>query len=139
MAEDVRMNSIIWGYILHIRPYTTQKDIKGLRWINDWDLFIEFIDGEKYIYDTYSKFFKAITYDRYTITEEQFRNEFRDKLNSIMKRKNIDQESLANKIGSSQQMISRYCTGNAMPSQYVIHKIAIALDCNDSDLLYQEY
>lgn len=139
MGENACTNSLIWGYILHIRPYATQKDIRSLRWINEWDLFIEFTDGEKYVYDTYSKFFKVITYNRYTITEEQFRNEFRDKLNSMMQRKGIDQEMLAANIGTSQQMISRYCTGNAMPSNYIIHKIAIALNCDDIDLIYQDY
>lgn len=133
------IDSLTWGYILHVRPSATKNDIKGLRWLNQWDLLIEFMDGEKCLYDTFTKYFRFITYNRYTITEDQFRNEFKTKLNSMMQRTNFSQEMLAESIGSSQQMISRYCTGDAMPSQFTIHKIALALKCKDTDLIYQEY
>lgn len=133
------MDSKIWGYVLHIKPFTKQEDILRIKWINEWDLFIEFIGNEKYIYDTYSNSFRWIPYDRYTITEEQWKNEFKEKLNNIMIRTGVNQEMLAKRLNSSQPMISRYCKGTAMPSQYMIHKIALALNCEDEDLLYQDY
>lgn len=95
--------------------------------------------GDKFIYDTYTDYFREITYDRFSITEEQWKNEFKERLKSMMERKQINQEGLAIALGSSQQMISRYCTGSAMPSNYMIHKIAIALGCRDEDLIYHEY
>lgn len=133
------MDSRIWGYILHIKPFARQEDILRIKWINEWDLFIEFANGEKYIYDSYTNYFRWICYDKYTITEEQWRNEFKEKLNNIMTRTGVTQEMLAVRLNSSQPMISRYCSGSAMPSQYMIHKIALALNCNDEDLIYQDY
>lgn len=133
------IDSLTWGCILHIKPFISREQIKRWRWINEWDLFIEFTNGEKYIYDNYTKYFRYITYDRTTINEKQFRLEFRDRLNSMMQRKGITQEMLAEFIGTSQQMISRYCRGDAMPSQFIIHKMALLLECEDYELLYQEY
>lgn len=133
------MDSMVWGYILHIKPYARKDDIKRCMWLNSYDLFVEFINGEKYIYDTYLNMFRWISYDRYTITEEQWKNEFKEKLNNIMMRTGVTQEILAERLNTTQPMVSRYCSGNAMPGQYMIHKIALALDCNDEDLIYKDY
>lgn len=133
------MDSRIWGYILHIKPFARQEDILRIKWINEWDLFIEFTNGEKYIYDSYTNYFRWICYDKYTITEEQWKNEFKEKLNNIMTRTGVTQEMLAVRLNCSQPVISRYCSGSVMPGQYMIHKIALALNCNDEDLIYQDY
>lgn len=138
-SKNNEIDMLTWGCILHIKPFASQEEIRRLRWINEYDLFVEFINGEKYIYDNYTKYFRFINYTRDTITEEQFRFEFRDRLNSMMQRKNITQEMLAEFIGTSQPMISRYCRGDAMPSQFIIHKMALLLNCQDHELLYQEY
>lgn len=135
----MQIDSRTMGYVLHIRPFATKDDIVRLEWINEWDLLIQFTDGEKYIYDTFTNYFKWIYYDKNSITEEQWKNEFKDKLISQIGRKYISQDILAERVGTSQQMISRYCTGSAMPSPYMIQKLADAIGCDYYDLIYREY
>ena len=50
-----------------------------------------------------------------------------------MNRKWVTQEELARRINSSQQMVSRYLTGQSIPSALTLKKIADALDCNVND------
>ena len=99
------MDSRIWGYILHIKPFARQEDILRIKWINEWDLFIEFANGEKYIYDSYTNYFRWICYDKYTITEEQWRNEFKEKLNNIMTRTGVTQEMLAVRLKDRKSVV----------------------------------
>jgi transcriptional regulator with XRE-family HTH domain len=65
--------------------------------------------------------------------DSQMRLNFRRRLQTIMNRKWVTQEELAQRINSSQQMISRYLTGQSIPSALTIKKIADALDCNVND------
>lgn len=120
------MDSTIWNYILRMNPFARQEDIIKCLWINPYDLFVQFRDGKKYIYDSYTNYWRYYTYDSRTITEQQWQKEFEIRLNNIMSRTRITQEMLAESLGSTQPMISRYCTGSAMPSPYMIHKIALA-------------
>lgn len=133
------MDSTVWSYILRMNPFTKQDDIIKCLWINSYDLFVEFKDGKKFIYDTYTNYFRFYYYDSKTITEQEWKNEFKIKLNKILERTHTTQKMLADKLGITQQMISKYCRGEIMPSQYTIHKIALVLDCKDEDLLYQDY
>lgn len=133
------MDSRIWGFILHVDPFAKQDDIVCVKWINADDLFIKFVDGRKFIYDTSTGYFRCYEYDRHSITEQQWKNEFKVRLNDMMRRTRINQEELADRLGTTQPMVSRYCTGSAMPSPYMIHKIALILGCQDEDLLFQDY
>ena len=50
-----------------------------------------------------------------------------------MNRKWVTQEELARRINSTQPMVSRYLTGQSIPSALTLKKIADALDCNVND------
>ena len=63
---------------------------------------------------------------------------FSKNLKQIMKEDNIKQEDLANEIGISRTMISRYVTGECLPSLYTTVKIADALFCTVDDLLEEK-
>ena len=55
-----------------------------------------------------------------------------------MKHRQITQEELAEKVGTSQTMITRYVTGRCVPSVVMLAKIARALRCSVDDLLYKD-
>lgn len=38
------MDSRTWWYILKIKPHACNNDILKCRWINEWDLYIEFVN-----------------------------------------------------------------------------------------------
>lgn len=56
-----------------------------------------------------------------------------------MGRQGIGQEQLADMVGTSQTMISRYVGGGVIPSAIVLRKIAKALDCSMDDFFYKDY
>lgn len=135
----MELDSVIWGCILRMRPDARKKNILKVLWIDEWDLFVMFDDGVKFIYDIATGYFRCYTYTMDTITEEQWKFEFRDKLKTRLEHIFMSQDELAYKIGTSQQMVSRYIKGNAMPGLFMFHKIVDAIGCEDRDLLFQDY
>ena len=62
---------------------------------------------------------------------------FSKNLKRMMKEDNIKQEDLANEIGVSREMISRYVTGQSMPTFLTVVKIADFLFCSVDDFLIE--
>lgn len=127
-------------YILRVDPRAKDEDIKEIREINDWDLLISFEDGRKVIYDRFTGYHRNVFYDSVReLTDEQEKQEFARRLRTMMKRKYISQEQLAELVGTSQVMISRYMNGKTLPNVLIIRKIAKVLDCSMDDLFYRNY
>ena len=61
---------------------------------------------------------------------------FSKNLKEMLKESDMKQEELADEIGISQAMISRYITGQSLPGILTLVKIADVLDCLVDDLLY---
>ena len=127
-------------YILRVDPRAKEEDIAEIREINDWDLLISFKDGRKVIYDRFTKYHRNVFYDSvHELTDEQEKQEFARRLRIMMKRKYISQEQLAELVGTSQIMISRYMNGKTLPNVLIIRKIVKVLDCSMDDLFYRNY
>lgn len=126
-------------YVLKCDPFATEHDVEKIVEINDWDLLIVFKDGRQFLYDTFNNYHKNKFYDDVNeITEEQEKREFAYRLRSIMNRKQITQADLAEMIGTTQTMISRYTIGQTIPSVIVLRKIAKALNCSMDDFFYKD-
>lgn len=127
-------------YILKCDPFATQDDVLEVRELNEWDLLIEFKDGRKMIYDRFTNYHKHVFYDNvHELTDAQEKKGFSYRLRTMMKRKWISQEEMAERIGVTQTMISRYINGQALPSVLVVRKIAKVLDCSMDDFFYKDY
>lgn len=133
------MDSFLWNAILHINPFSTKDDIEKCEWVNEYDIFIQFKNGKKYIYDTFYNSSRLYNYTSETITEEEWRREFKIRLNNILVRSNTSQEELAKYLGTNQQTVSRYCTGKMMPNIYTINKIAMFFGIDYKELLFIDY
>lgn len=134
------MSDNLWEYVMKVDPFVTKEDIIKLKELNEWDLLIVFTNGRKVIYDRFNNCYQNIFYkDVNEITEEQEKKEFAYKLRSLMNRKWVTQEQLAEDIGTSQVMISRYVRGEVMPSVLIVRKIAKALNCSIDDFFYDKY
>lgn len=134
------MSDNLWQYVMKVDPFVTKEDIIKLKELNKWDLLIVFANGRKVIYDRFNNCYQNIFYkDVNEITEEQEKKEFAYKLRSLMNRKWITQKQLAEDIGTSQVMISRYVRGEVMPSVLIVRKIAKALNCSIDDFFYDKY
>ena len=58
-----------------------------------------------------------------------------ERLKAIMRKKNINQRELAEKIGTTEVSISRYINGNRVPNAIVLLKIAQVLECDVDELM----
>ena len=134
------MNEYLWQYVTMVDPFATENEIAEIRELNEWDLLIVFHSGRKVILDRFTGYHKNIFYkDINELTEEQEKREFAYRLRSLMGRKGISQDRLAEMINTSQVMISRYVRGETMPGAIVLRKIAKALDYSMDDFFYREF
>ena len=92
---------------------------------------IEFNSIDNTIRDV-TKFYTRI--EDCEINEEVWRKEFGRKLQRAMYDKGINQERLAEMIGISRQMLSRYVRGNSTPSGYILSRLSEILDCDIREL-----
>ena len=133
------MDSFMWNIVLHVNPKCTKNDIVKCEWISQYDIFIQFTNGNKVIYDTFKNGSRYYNYDPNNITEEEWKREFKIRLNNYLLRTGYSQNDLAEYLGVNQQAISRYCTGKIMPNIYTIRKIAMFFNIDYKELLYQDY
>lgn len=137
---DENMNEYPWCYVLKINPFAKKEDVKDIKKIDEWELLIIFKNGEKIIYDIDTGYHRKLFYRNINdLTEEQERREFGYALRTMMRRKHINQEELANRTGTSQTMISHYMTGRCIPNLIMGRKIAKVLGCSMDDLFYIDY
>ena len=138
---DENMNEYPWYCVLKINPFAKKDDIKEIKEINDgWDLIIIFKNGDKFVYEVDSGYFRRIFYRNLDeLTEEQERKEFGYALRTLMRRKFITQEELAKLVGTSQAMISYYMTGRYIPNYVTARRIARVLGCSMEELSYIDY
>ena len=134
------MDEYLWQYILKCDPFAKKEDVLEIKELNEWDLLIVFKNGTKIIYDRFTNYHKNIFYDNIEeLTDEQEMKEFAYRLRTMMKRRHIVQDELAERVGTNQAMISRYINGESIPNVLTVRKIAKALDCSMDDLFYKEY
>ena len=134
------MDKYLWQYVMSVNPYTKPEDVLELKELNEWDLLITYANGKRILYDRCTGYFNTVFYDNVNeITEEQEKREFAYRLRSIMRHRGIIQEDLADMTGTSQVMISRYVSGESIPSAIKLNKIAKALRCSMDDFFYKDY
>lgn len=130
MTADI--TNFLYRYVISNNPFIREEEILSYEALNEHDLLITYKNGVKEIYDTYNNTSRRVNRIDQT-NDSEMRLNFRRRLQSIMNRKWVTQEELARRINTSQQMISRYLTGQSIPSALTIKKIADALDCNVND------
>ena len=137
---DKDMNEYPWCYVLKIDPFAKKSDVKEIKEIDQWELLIIFKNGEKIILDKDTGYYRNLFYKNINeLTEEQERKEFGYALRTMMRRRWINQEKLAEAIGTSQTMVSHYMTGRYIPNGITLRKIAKVLKCSMDDLFFIDY
>ena len=132
MTNDI--TEYLYKYVINNNPFINEEDILSYEALNKHDLLITFRNGNKEIYDTFSNTSRRVNRIDQTQTDDsQMRLNFRRRLQTIMNRKWVTQEEVARRINSTQPMVSRYLTGQSIPSALTLKKIADALDCSVND------
>lgn len=103
---------------------------------NETELIVCLDDNSIILYDDLSGTIRNLPKDSCNMSEEEFRLEFSSRLRKMIDIRGITQSKLAQRIGISNVMLSRYVCGTNTPTFYMADKIAKALDCSLDDLRY---
>ena len=101
---------------------------------NSNSIMIFYKDGSRGIYHMMMKGLRSARRD--DGSEAELRRHFRDELVEWMYDRGYTQQTLAKAAGISQRAMSKYLNKEAMPSGYVIYKLAKALKCTPNDLIW---
>ena len=93
-------------------------------------------DGRKLYYDDLNNSIRYLPSNKDALTEDEYRIEFGYRLRNMMGIKGINQLELSNRTGISQPQLSNYMSGKNTPSNYIVRKIARALNCSIDELSY---
>ena len=101
-----------------------------------FSLLITLDDGRKMLYDDLIDSTRYLNLDPDSMTEEEIMNEFRHRLRHAMSIRGFNQIRLSEETGIPVSMISRYLTGDNIPSILKVIQIAKALKCSLDELWY---
>lgn len=121
-----------------MRRYIEQNMISYYA-INEWDLFIELQNGDKFIFDSHHNTVTFNLYKNGDLTEAQEMREFAKNLKKLLERNYMTQDDLANTIGVSRLTVNRYINGKRVPDYITLSKLAKVLKCSVNDFYYKEY
>lgn len=133
------VTDFLYKYVINNNPRIHKEDIDTYEALNEHDLLIVYKNGVKEIFDTFANTCRRVTNIEGPKNDQQLRLDFKRLLQTLMNRAWVNQDELANRIGSSQQMVSRYLTGESIPSAITLKKIARALNCSVDDFYDEEY
>lgn len=125
--------------LMRINPFIKDEEIEEARMINEFDILFVFKDGRRFIFDSDTNYHRILYPEDHVLTDEQRKREFRDRLRTMMRRKGFNQEELADRLGTTQTVISRYVTGESIPNYITLEKIAEILNCSTDDFRYKHY
>ena len=129
----------IHNILPYIDPFATEEDLEQVTWVNEDEVYFKFKDGRRTLYDVSLRSYMGFYPEGHELTDDEWKRSFKNSLYKLMVHRRITQEELAERIGTSQTMISHYLTGRCVPGTVMLAKIARALGCSVEDLLYKEY
>ena len=106
-------------------------------WPSGWqEITVKLGNGNRISYDDIKGLARNLKPDSnpLTISDEDWCIYFSRKLREKMYMNNVDNQTLADALGVSRPMVSRYLNGHSTPSIIVLHKMARFLDCSLSEL-----
>ena len=133
------MSLMVSNYIPYIDPFATEDDVEESYMVNEYDLFIKFKDGRKYMYDTFRDTFCGFYPSGHILSDDEWHVGFRKRLRKMLERKGMTQEELADCLNVSRVTINRYINGQTVPSGLMLKKISLLLNCDINDFFYKEY
>jgi DNA-binding XRE family transcriptional regulator len=130
--------SIIHNYLPYIDPFATEEDLLDVKMLNDYEIYFSFKDGRRFVYDTVLRGSRGFYPEGHELTDAEWKTSFKTRLYKLMTHRGVTQAELADKIGTSQTMVSHYITGRSVPGVVAAAKIARVLGCSIEDLLYKD-
>lgn len=133
------MNFYIFNHISKIDPFVQEEDIQEAYFINEYDLFVSYKNGEKYIIDTFHNTFSGLYPEGHILSDDEWTMSFKRRLRQRLDRRRMTQEELADELGVSRMTINRYINGQTIPNALMLKKISLVLNCDINEFFYAEY
>lgn len=130
----------------------TQELAKKVRWfISRYPLFVtrravDYIDcndpaelivitenDEQILYDLFTGtecYLKEYNSSEHTVTENEYRKQFAQRLRRIMYMRSFNQQRLSEASGISEHTLSKYMNGKSLPNTYTLFRLSRALSCD---------
>lgn len=104
-----------------------------------YTILVTLDDGSKMEYNSFDNTIRDVTKlyirdESGAVDEAVWRKEFGYRLRTMMTEKGMNQERLAELIGVSRQMMSRYVRGTSTPSGYTLTRLSEVLGCDVREL-----
>lgn len=104
-----------------------------------YTILVTLDDGSKMEYSSFDNTIRDVTKlyirdESGAVDETVWRKEFGHRLRTTMTEKCMNQERLADLIGVSRQMMSRYVRGTSTPSGYTLTRLSEVLGCDVREL-----
>ena len=139
VKKGKRMKSIVEESLLRnfemIDPSAAARMV-GYEMPDKFSLIITLDDGRKILYDDLLDTTRYLNLYPDSMTEEEIMMEFRYRLRHAMSVRGFNQIRLSEETGIPVSMISRYLTGDNIPSILKVIQIAKALKCSLDELWY---
>lgn len=103
---------------------------------SDYGITIKLEDGDMLSYDDVDGSIRRLPKDSNSMTEDECRNEFGNRLRRLLAVKGISQDELCDRVGIHPVMLSRYMNGKTTPNFYIVDKIAKAINCSIDEFRY---
>lgn len=100
---------------------------------------IKLNDGTVYDYDPLDNSIRRVSNIEHDIDETEFRKIFGSNLQKMLPYSGLTKGELAEKVGITSTMLSRYIRGNATPNMFIASKIASILNCTLDEFLDNTY
>lgn len=109
--------------------------------LNDWTVIATMRNGRSYLYDDISRHLREVIpiRDGLDLTDEEWSMGFAQRLQNQIYRSRTTQGRLADAVGITDTMMSRYITGRAIPRAQIVYRMAQALDCTVDDIMPKDY
>ena len=122
----------------HLEMYfpSISENMESYEYDGGYGIIIKSIDGKELYYDDLNNSIRYLPIDKDSLTEDEYRNEFGYRVRTMMARRGITQLMLSEITKIGQAQLSRYINGKTTPSNYIVRKIARALDCTIDELSY---
>ena len=99
-----------------------------------FEMVVRLSDGSVVVFNTTDKTIRNMAAKYDSMTEDEYRTELGHRIRSRMMIKGITQSELSERTNIKQSQLSRYITGNVLPSFYTVARIARGLGCSVTEL-----
>ena len=135
LGIGISLGQFIWDFRYAVKRITRCWEY------GDMDLIIELNNKRLMFYEFGTTIFREIHLldGSSEPTEDQWKKTFGYNLSEMMWRRKISRNELAEAVGLSEAILSKYVNGKAIPRFHIVERLARTLNCSVDDFLPKDF